>query len=1225
MKKILTFLPMVFLLLLALQNVEAQQQTIAGWAFPSLLNQNVVAADCGNGTLYADGTHSSSVWTVTTNQNSYGLYYNFAGVAPATALCDVTSAGKCMSANGQENNDSSWVFVVSTTDFMNIQMSFNHRGSSAGFKTQTWSHSSDGVNFTIDTVMTGMNTGTSSSFAVVKGFSLSADANNQETLYIKVTFGGATGSAGNNRMDNICISGESNLPVTATPTFTPAGGLFCDATNVALTCYTEGATIYYTTDGSEPNDETGILYTEPILVDATMTIRAIAYAEGLDASAVQVEEYTLPTVVSTIAEFLENTTDTYFKITGDVTVIHKTGSYLFVQDNTAASCIYGTGLTAYASGTVLSGGFCATRGTYYGMAQLTNPELGNITATPGTAVEPLELTVAELNANFSDYNCKLVSISNANFGRGGTFSTSINSIFPLFQNGDTIICANQFSTISNFTTPTNMCNVTGIAIPHDETHRLCPRGTYDIVEMIPSISITAPEEDAVFEQGDPISLNIETNFFNLENGNMIRASVQQNNITVVDTFLHNDTEVADFESIDLYQILNNVGDYMAVASLLDADTNVLKADTVFFSIIEAYIAIETSENILNFYENGETHTFTATAFRLHEDISITVDDPNFEVTPMTLAADANNATVTVAFVGTESATATLTLTSDTTVATVALIAEIPIDTLIYSTGFEVSDGFDSTSNNYSNDNPAYFGPTGRQWGTIHGAVTTTDAMMGAQSMQMRYYGSSTSPHNGHEGYVYTHFDLHNVTKVEFSAKNNGSLQLRASYSHDGGRTWEGDSLFAITTNVGRYTYNITDSGQYYSVRIKFEYVIPTPAPTNTPRLTIDSVAVYGVTGLEPMIVENPVISVPTGSFLTPITVDITCETEDAEIRYTTNGVDPTEDDSLYTAPLTIGTTCTLKARAFKGGMDPSNVVFEEYTFPTEVATIAEFKAAAANAPTANYKITGDVTFVYRNSRRIFIEDATGGLLVYDNSTPVVTGTYNEGDVISGGIIGSYSLYAGMNEMIPLADWAAASGHATVTPVVATIEDITTDFDTYEARLVRINALHFAEAITFTTSDQEEVEVSDENDESIMIRNQFFTLDTTIAADANADVIGLAAIFVNDDETTYQVFPRTNADIIEVDTTDASDTIGLNEVERLNVIVYPNPTKGEITLEGASAGSQIVVLNAVGQIVYRTENLGSHATISLSNQPSGLYFIRVINADKRVAVIKVTKL
>ena len=63
-------------------------------------------------------------------------------------------------------------------------------------------------------------------------------------------------------------------------------------------------------------------------------------------------------------------------------------------------------------------------------------------------------------------------------------------------------------------------------------------------------------------------------------------------------------------------------------------------------------------------------------------------------------------------------------------------------------------------------------------------------------------------------------------------------------------------------------------------------------------------------------------------------------------------------------------------------------------------------------------ITGDVTFVYRGGRYMYVKDQTGGLLIYDYSNPVITTTYNEGDVISGGLVGSRSIFHGLNEFLP---------------------------------------------------------------------------------------------------------------------------------------------------------------------------------------------------------------
>lgn len=68
----------------------------------------------------------------------------------------------------------------------------------------------------------------------------------------------------------------SNSAVTEAPTFSPVAGTYTSAQNVTLTSATQGAKIYYTTDGTTP-DNTKILYQTAIVVSSTTTIKAIAY------------------------------------------------------------------------------------------------------------------------------------------------------------------------------------------------------------------------------------------------------------------------------------------------------------------------------------------------------------------------------------------------------------------------------------------------------------------------------------------------------------------------------------------------------------------------------------------------------------------------------------------------------------------------------------------------------------------------------------------------------------------------------------------------------------------------------------------------------------------------------------------------------------------------------------------------------------------------------------
>ena len=61
-------------------------------------------------------------------------------------------------------------------------------------------------------------------------------------------------------------------------------------TQVTLSTSTEGAEIYFTTDGSEPTVKNGQKYSEPITVNEAVIIKAIAVKEGLTAS--EVKEFT---------------------------------------------------------------------------------------------------------------------------------------------------------------------------------------------------------------------------------------------------------------------------------------------------------------------------------------------------------------------------------------------------------------------------------------------------------------------------------------------------------------------------------------------------------------------------------------------------------------------------------------------------------------------------------------------------------------------------------------------------------------------------------------------------------------------------------------------------------------------------------------------------------------------------------------------------------------------
>lgn len=93
--------------------------------------------------------------------------------------------------------------------------------------------------------------------------------------------------------------------IVGAPTANPTAGAYTENQSVALASSTVGATIYYTTDGSEPTIMSGVPsgttkeYTAPIAVtgtegqSSTTTIKAVAVKNGMQDSSVEIFTYTI--------------------------------------------------------------------------------------------------------------------------------------------------------------------------------------------------------------------------------------------------------------------------------------------------------------------------------------------------------------------------------------------------------------------------------------------------------------------------------------------------------------------------------------------------------------------------------------------------------------------------------------------------------------------------------------------------------------------------------------------------------------------------------------------------------------------------------------------------------------------------------------------------------------------------------------------------------------------
>ena len=100
-------------------------------------------------------------------------------------------------------------------------------------------------------------------------------------------FGFYTGSGYN----ALILVPATALETVATPTFNPAAGEVTSGTEVTISSATDGATIYYTTDGTDPT--TSSTQGTSVTITATTTIKAIAVKEGMANSEVATAQYTI--------------------------------------------------------------------------------------------------------------------------------------------------------------------------------------------------------------------------------------------------------------------------------------------------------------------------------------------------------------------------------------------------------------------------------------------------------------------------------------------------------------------------------------------------------------------------------------------------------------------------------------------------------------------------------------------------------------------------------------------------------------------------------------------------------------------------------------------------------------------------------------------------------------------------------------------------------------------
>ena len=309
----------------------------------------------------------------------------------------------------------------------------------------------------------------------------------------------------------------------AKPTITgvTGGQTYEEDQTVTITSATTGATIKYTTDGSDPANSataatmaTGSSFT--LSDNGTYTIRAIAVKDGMTDSdeATPVSNVTIDKPFTTIASFIAAAPSTAKKLvfTG-AKVLGVTTHYIYIQDATGAIQLNKSnhGLT-FASGKTLSGyvvGTYSNNSSSAYMPRLTFTDGSTMGVTEDAAALP-EATIITVGSEANI--CKLVKLQNVKFQ---STALSSNTVYVQKSDLDIDTVYNTFGVL-NKTLPNSvtLCDVTGVLIKYSNKYEIAPvsvdgittNGALAILPTLSTMGSTDSESPTAVAEGKVITI-----------------------------------------------------------------------------------------------------------------------------------------------------------------------------------------------------------------------------------------------------------------------------------------------------------------------------------------------------------------------------------------------------------------------------------------------------------------------------------------------------------------------------------------------------------------------------------------------------------------------------------------------------------------------------------------------------------------------------------------------
>ena len=441
-------------------------------------------------TNFAWGQTRTEVTDILTRDLTGVTGTSYASWEGVTSNSNAVYAGQ--SAGGNEsiqlrsnNNNSGIITTASGGDVASISVIWNENtangrtlniyGSSAPYSSPTELYNADTQGTLLGTIVNGTSTE-----LIIDG------------SYSYIGMRSASGAMYLTEIDITWTEG-GGTPTVAMPTFSPTPGIYSDDLDVTIACNTAGATIYYTLDGSVPTTSSTV-YSSPIGISETTTVKAIGVKAGMNNSAVATATYTIQemTSITSIDELWDyaeevGTTATPASVTfDDWYVTGVKNNQVWVSDGLYGFVIYQSG-HGFAAGDMLNGTHVCNVLMYQNhYAELTGVTASNLEVTHNQEIPLLEITISELDTR--------------NYGTAIDLGT-LSYDGTVFEDADgaTIALYNQFNLSPNpieSLEAGKQYNVKGVSIIYfpsgsNPIQQIAPRSADDFEEVVnPNMTAT---------------------------------------------------------------------------------------------------------------------------------------------------------------------------------------------------------------------------------------------------------------------------------------------------------------------------------------------------------------------------------------------------------------------------------------------------------------------------------------------------------------------------------------------------------------------------------------------------------------------------------------------------------------------------------------------------------------------------------------------------------------